>query len=313
MAGVLETVNQRTQLVGSNRMELLLFRLSANQLFGINVFKVREVMICPELVLMPGCHSFVRGVVHVRFGTVPVIDMGKATGQEPVEICDDSYIIISEYNGHTQGFLVNDMGRIVNKNWEEITPPPEGCANERFITAITQVDGKTVEIIDVEKILTEITPQKEHISQDLVSEEIKRLADKETVMLVDDSSVARKQAQHCLEEVGVHVQSFKNGREAWDHLLNLVEQGIDPAEHYLMLVSDIEMPEMDGYTLTTHIRENPKMEDLRIILHSSLSGGFNEAMIKKVGANDFIPKVDPDVLAIEVVEQVKQHSRQLLK
>jgi two-component system chemotaxis response regulator CheV len=126
------------------------------------------------------------------------------------------------------------------------------------------------------------------------------------VLTVDDSSVARKQVSRCLQTVGVEVVSLNDGRQALEYLRKLVDEGKDPSEEFLMMISDIEMPEMDGYTLTSEIRSDPRMQNLHIILHTSLSGVFNQAMVKKVGANDFLAKFRPDDLASRVVDRIKE-------
>ncbi|UTW47312.1 chemotaxis protein CheV [Bacterioplanoides sp. SCSIO 12839] len=304
MAGVLDTVNQRTQLVGENRLELLLFRVNGAQIYGINVFKVREVLQCPELTILPGSHPVVRGVAHIRSGTLPIMDMSMATGNAPLPTLDDTFVIITEYNGKTQGFLVAGVERIVNMNWEEIHPPPKGTGRDHYLTAVTEVDNQLVEIIDVEKILAEVAPINEEISEGVISEEVQEAAHAQCVMIVDDSKIARKQITRCLEHIGVEVVALNDGKEAWEHLESIVEGGESPSDRYMMLISDIEMPEMDGYTLTSRIRSDSRMGDFYVVLHSSLSGVFNKAMVEKVGADNFIAKFDPDVLAEQVALRI---------
>ena len=121
MAGVLDSVNQRTQLVGQNRLELLLFRLKGSQVYGVNVFKVKEVLQCPRLTAIPHRNPVVRGVAHIRGETIPIIDLGMAIRLPPVPDAEvaTSFVIITEYNRKTQGFLVKGVDRIVNLNWEE--------------------------------------------------------------------------------------------------------------------------------------------------------------------------------------------------
>jgi len=304
MAGVLESVNQRTKLVGENRLELLLFRVRGQQLYGINVFKVKEIIQCPRLTSLPGSNPVVRGVVHIRSGTTPILDMSLATGGPALEEVNGAFVIITEYNGATQGFLVASVDKIVNMNWEHIHPPPRGTGREHYLTAVTEVENHIVEIIDVEKILAEVSPVKEDISEGIISDEVRTEASSRKVLIVDDSKIARKQISRCLEKIGVEVVALEDGRQAWDHLKGIIEEGERPQDRYMMLVSDIEMPEMDGYTLTTHIRSNEAMADFYVVLHSSLSGVFNQAMVEKVGANDFIAKFDPDVLADNVVSRI---------
>ncbi|ASP40997.1 chemotaxis protein CheW [Bacterioplanes sanyensis] len=305
MAGVLDTVNQRTQLVGENRLELLLFRVNGSQVYGINVFKVKEVLQCPKLTVLPGSHPVIRGVAHLRSGTTPIMDMSMATGNQPLSNLENSFTIITEYNGQTQGFLVAGVDRIINMNWEEIHPPPEGTGRDHYLTAVTEVDDHLVEIIDVEKILAEVSPINEDVREGLISESVQEVARQKKVLIVDDSKIARKQISRCLEHIGVEVVQLNDGRQCWEHMHGIVENGERLQDHYIMLISDIEMPEMDGYTLTTRVRADSRMNGFFVVLHSSLSGVFNKAMVEKVGADDFIAKFDPDVLAERVVKQLE--------
>ncbi|UZK04113.1 chemotaxis protein CheV [Venatoribacter cucullus] len=305
MAGVMDSVNQRTQLVGQNRLELLLFRLNGKQVYGINVFKVKEVLQCPKLTLLPRSNPVVRGVAHIRSGTIPIMDLSMATGNKPLQDLSTAFVIITEYNLKTQGFLVAGVERIVNMNWGDIHPPPKGTGREHYLTAVTHLDDHMVEIIDVEKILAEVSPINEQISEGVVSAEVHEKARSRKVLIVDDSKIARKQITRCLHDVGVEVVALEDGRQAWNHLEALVENGERPQDHYLMLISDIEMPEMDGYTLTSNIRGDSRMSGFFIVLHSSLSGVFNKTMVQKVGADDFIAKFDPDILAEKVAKQVQ--------
>ena len=305
MAGVMDAVNQRTQLVGQNRLELLLFRLDGPQLYGINVFKVREVLQCPKLTMIPKSHPVVCGVASIRGATIPILDLAMATGAGALKDQSNPFVIITEYNTKTQGFLVRSVERIVNMNWEDIHPPPKGTGHDHYLTAVTRMDDQLVEIIDVEKVLAEVSPSPETITQGVVDVETQSKALSLRVLTVDDSSVARKQVARCLQTVGVEVVSLNDGRQALDYLRKLVAEGKDPAEEFLMMISDIEMPEMDGYTLTAEIRNDPRMQKLHIILHTSLSGVFNQAMVKKVGADDFLAKFRPDDLASRVVDRIK--------
>ncbi|MEL7938090.1 MULTISPECIES: chemotaxis protein CheV [Pseudomonas] len=305
MAGVMDSVNQRTQLVGQNRLELLLFRLDGSQLYGINVFKVKEVLQCPRLTVMPKSSPVVRGVANIRGGTIPILDLSMATGRRGLREINNSFVIITEYNTKVQGFLVHSVERIVNMNWEEIHPPPKGTGREHYLTAVTRVDKQLVEIIDVEKILAEVAPTSEDISEGVIDADTQAQAVSKRVLVVDDSSVARKQLIRCLETVGVEVLALNDGRQALDYLQQMLAAGGNPGQELLMVISDIEMPEMDGYTLTAEIRHDPRLQDLHILLHTSLSGVFNQAMVRKVGANDFLAKFRPDDLAARVVERIK--------
>ena len=248
----------------------------------------------------------VRGVANIRGSTIPILDLSMATGLRPLqEDTRNSFVIITEYNTKTQGFLVHSVERIVNMNWEEIHPPPKGTGRDHYLTAVTRLDDKLVEIIDVEKILAEVAPTSEVISAGVIDDEAQTKAVSQHVLIVDDSSVARKQVMRCLQTVGVEVTALNDGRQALEFLRTMVEEGKAPEQELLMIISDIEMPEMDGYTLTAAIRSDPRMQKLHILLHTSLSGVFNQAMVKKVGADDFLAKFRPDDLASRVVERIK--------
>ncbi len=296
MASILDSVNQRTQLVGQNRLELLLFRLNGRQRFGINVFKVREVLQCPPLTVMPKLNSCIRGVAHIRGQTISVIDLSMAMGKRPIQDISKCFIIISEHKRSVEGFLVYSVERIINMNWESILPPPKGAGRINYMTAVTEVDGELVEILDVERILNEISPVSTEVSAELVEASVERNPHGRPVLVADDSSVARKQVQRALEAIGVQCVLAKDGREALNMLLEMAKQG-PILDQIALVISDIEMPEMDGYTFTAEIRNNPNLKDLHVILHTSLSGVFNQAMVQKVGANNFIAKFQPDELA----------------
>ncbi|WP_313406198.1 chemotaxis protein CheV [Stutzerimonas kunmingensis] len=306
MAGVLDSVNQRTQLVGQNRLELLLFRLEGEQLYGINVFKVREVLQCPRLTVMPKCGRVVRGVASIRGSTLPILDLSLATGKSALMDLQNSFAVITEYNNRTLGFLVSSVERIVNLNWEAILPPPKGAGRDHYLTAVTHIDNKLVEIIDVEKVLAEVAPTTEEVSADVVDDDTRARALSCRVLIVDDSSVARKQIARCLENIGIEVVKLNDGREALNYLKRMADEGKKPAEEFLMMISDIEMPEMDGYTLTTEVRHDPRMQGMHILLHTSLSGVFNQNMVKRAGADDFLAKFQPDDLAARVAERIRQ-------
>ena len=300
MTSVLSSVDQRTNMVGQNRLELLLFRLQGPQFFGINVFKVREVLPCPPLNVLPGAHAHVRGVAHVRGDPITVIDLSAATGGKPVADLKNAFILVTEYNRHIQAFLVGNVERIVNVNWSEMSPPPAGVGRSHYMTAVTRIDGRMVQVIDVEKVFSEISPMHEEVS-DSVKAAAKRinLADV-TVLVADDSAVARNQVRRALESMGVKVELVNDGKQALDWLIDKASHVDNLSAVVPLLISDIEMPEMDGYTLTAEIKQHDRLKAIHVILHSSLSGVFNEVMIKKVGADQFIAKFNPDELASAV-------------
>lgn len=302
MASVLDKVDQRTRLAGENRLELLLFNLGGRQHFGINVFKVQEVIRCPGLTSIPHAHPIMKGLAHLRGKTIPVLDLGMAIGKAALQNASDCYVIISEYNRSTQGFLVNGVDKIVNINWDDVQPPPKGLGDDNYMTAVTRVDDELIEIIDVEKILAEMVGLMTELKEGretLQSEKGLR------ILVADDSSVARNQIKRTLDQMSIEVTLANNGKEAHDILKNAVADGQDITEVFDILISDVEMPVMDGYTLTKQIRQDDRLRSLPIMLHTSLSGSFNDSMVKNVGADRFVPKFRAEEFADEVTALAK--------
>jgi len=306
MTKILDNVNSRTQLVGRNRLELLLFRLGKRQRFGINVFKVREVIKCPPLTRAPQAHPVIRGIANMRGQTITVMDLALAVGKKAIEDMDDSFVIVAEYNRHVQGFLVAGVDKIVNMNWEEIKPPPSGMGSVSFLTAVTNVDNELVEIIDVEKVMADVMGYSDAIDEGVTDGTTKDQVENKHVLVVDDSGMARKQMFKVLDQMEVSYTSANNGKEAHDILLEWAKDTSIPiTERCSLVLSDVEMPVMDGYTLTKNIKEHPVLSQLTVMLHSSLSGAFNESMVQKVGADDFIAKYDATELAGRVLNHLK--------
>ena len=304
MSDLLKNVDSRTNLVGRNRLELLTFRLKGSQLFAINVFKVQEVQKLPRLSSLPKSNPVVVGVNTVRGETIPVIDLSLAIGRSAIPHDEHATMIVTEYNRSVQAFLVGSVDRIVNLNWEEIMPPPVASGRDNFLTAITRVDDKIVEIIDVEKVLACVVDFDTSISKEILEDNVLEFAKGMEVLLVDDSRLAIDQASATLKQLGLTVIVEMDGLKALRRLQSWRDQGIDVTKKLLMVITDAEMPEMDGYRLTTEIRKDPLMKDLHVLLHTSLSGNFNNAMVKKVGCNGFLSKFQPDKMAEEVQARI---------
>ena len=299
MAGILDGVDQRTNLVGENRLELLLFTLGGRQRFGLNVFKVQEVITCPPLTKIAKAHPNVVGMTNMRGKTIAVIDLAMAIGKKPLRDIENPFLIITEYNRSVQGFLADGVDRIVNLNWEEIKAPPNGLGRNNYMTAVTNVDNELVEIIDVEKVFAELGGAEVAMSEEAMKVE----KDEDRViriMIVDDSSVARNQIKRTMDQLGVDTVLAKNGREGLELLKDMTKDGSNIMQHLDAIISDVEMPEMDGYTLTTEIRADEKLANVPLLLHTSLSGVFNKTMVQKVGADRFVPKFNAEELANEV-------------
>ena len=287
----------------SQPLELLLFRLADEQLYGINVHKVTEVVYCPPLRRMPGAHEVVAGIASLRGRAVPVIDLARAIGQAPAAPSPCRLVILTEFSRSLQGLLVSRVDRIVATRWEAVRPPPsKGGAG--FVTAITSVAEEMVEILDVERVLAMVAKSEQVVSSALSAEARQVLAaGLPPVLVADDSSVARGQVQRALRALGLECVLKNNGAEALEQLRTWAELG--PLEERVsMLISDIEMPQMDGYTLVSRVREDNRMSRLHILLHSSLSGRSNDDRARQSGADRFLAKFQPDELATAVVEQL---------
>lgn len=303
MAGVLDTVDQRTRLVGENRLEILLFKLAGQQLFALNVFKIREVLQLPRLTQMPQRAPHVVGVIHLRGQTIPVIDLSGAIGMRPQQVTPESTVIVTEYNRSVQAFLVGSVDRIMNLNWDAVLPPPRGAGRTHYLTAITRLDDKRlVEIIDVEKVLAEIVPFNAKVSDGLLDEALLNKARGREVLLVDDSPTGIAQLKETLSQLDLTMHVTTDGLRALKQLQAWADEDPDISKRLLMVITDAEMPEMDGYRLTSEIRKDPRLRDLYVVLHTSLSGNFNKAMVEKVGCDGFLSKFQPDQL-VEVVRE----------
>ncbi len=304
---LLNRIDQRTRLAGHNRLALLLFRLGGRQLFGVNVFKVQEVLRRPALFQVPGLPSQFSGVADVRGRSVPVLDLGVAIGHPERGNNGDGpgYLVVTEFNRSIQGFLVSGVERIVNIAVQDIHPPPELGAESSYLTAVTRFQGELIQVIDVESVLADIAGTR---SEAVLDPALAMPADgpQMQVLVVDDSRVARQQIRSVLDQLGVGATLLSDGKQALDHLLQIHAAGEDPAQRYAMVISDIEMPAMDGYTLTTEIRRHPGLAGLYVLLHTSLSGVFNNAMVERVGANAFVAKYSPHELADFVLDRLRK-------
>ncbi|HEY5803457.1 MAG TPA: chemotaxis protein [Lysobacter sp.] len=298
---LLDRIDQRTRLAGHNRLALLLFRLGSRQLFGVNVFKVQEVLPRPPLFTLPQLPPAFSGAADVRGRTVPVLDLARVIGHSDDAAGEPRYLVVTEFNRSVQGFLVAGVDRIVNIAVEQIQPPPELGGDSHYLTGVTRHQGELIQLIDVESVLAESVPRASDAGN-LTA--LPSHGGPREVLVVDDSRVARNQIRAVLQQLGLESTLLSDGRQALDHLQALVQSGQSPCDRYAMVISDIEMPAMDGYTLTTEIRRDPALRGLFVLLHTSLSGVFNQAMVERVGADDFVPKYSESELAQRVAARI---------
>ncbi|WP_266171281.1 chemotaxis protein [Dyella subtropica] len=301
MAGaLLESVERYTRLAGHNRVAMMLFRLGDAQLFGINVFKVREVLRRPPLERLPEAHPLLAGCCDYRGQTIPVIDLAAALGYPSLLGEPTAHLMVTEFNRTVQGFLVADLQRIVHCEGESLAAPSAALGFGARVNAVTRVDGALLAIIDVEHVLASIEGAPEELSERVQQAAQLHALSSHRVMVVDDSQLARGRIIGLFKQMGIDCVVAQDGREALERLHELAEAS--PDEGVRLVVSDIEMPRMDGYALTRAIREAPELRGLKVLLHSSLSGVFNTAMVEEVGADRFVAKFQPDVLAQAVLD-----------
>ena len=305
MSTLMKEVDARTRLAGANRLELLLFHLGTDELYGINVFKVREVMKLPLLTRMPEADRRIEGMTNLRGQTLPVISLRLALGMGDTE--SEGKVIIAEYNQSLQGLHVGGVDRIIRASWDQIKPPPMLVRNntQGGVTAITILeDGRMVLILDVEKILADICPRSDDEVYAGVASEPKIKG--KQILFADDSLVARKQISKTLDRLGISYLQATTGKEAWDRLLALAEEagaaGKCVKDQIQLILTDIEMPEMDGFTLVKQVRLDSRFEGIPIIMHSSLTGMCNMGKGKSVGATDYVTKFDPKILAEKILQ-----------
>jgi two-component system chemotaxis response regulator CheV len=314
MSDLLKNIDARTKLAGTNKLEILLFSLGTDsrtgrrETFGINVFKVREVMRTPPITSAPEMPPSVEGMVSLRGALVPVVDLARYAG-----VATDtprSIMIVTEYAGHTQGFLVEGVDTILRLDWSQMRVPPAMLTAEMggLVTAVTELpDGRLVMMMDVEKILSETT----NYDDDIVYRNIKPLDNPElTVFFADDSTVARKQIQRTLEAMGVKYVAAINGLDAWLELEKMAAyaqaSGQQTSDLISLVLTDIEMPEMDGYILTKKIKSDPRFIGVPVIMHSSLSGMSNQQLGRSVGVDEYVPKFEPQRLSETLTRRLRQ-------
>ena len=308
MQTIQQEIDERTNLTSSNKLELLLFRLGEdanldrNELFGINVFKIREIIPMPTITAMAGSHPHMMGVVDLRGQIIPVIDLPAVTGCTPKTGLN--ILLITEYARSTQAFAVESVEDIVRLDWRQVLSA-EGNAAGGMVTSLARLDGdnsdRLAQVLDVETILRKVMPP---IEPDVDSAtigpqvEIKPGA---VILAADDSLIARTMIEQGLEAMGLPFIMCKTGKEAWDHLQAISDkaeaEGKTVHDRIALVLTDLEMPEMDGFTLTRNIKQDPRFSAIPVVIHSSLTGSTNEAHVKNVGADAYVAKFVAEDLA----------------
>jgi two-component system chemotaxis response regulator CheV len=295
---LLESVDARTKLAGSNRMEILLFALGTRETFGINVFKVREVSKTPAITKTPNMPAGVEGLISLRGNVIPVLSLAKVMGLHGVSEQLGGSMMVTEYSKRTLGFLVDSVDRIIRVDWDKVRAPETVTSGtQSFITAITELpEGRLVSILDVEQIMA-------NTFGDAIIGQIGRIESEHdlNVFFVDDSTVARRKIAEVLDKLGVKHKHAQNGMEAWTRLSGMAahaqQTGRSLHDEVNLILADAEMPEMDGYVLTKNIKSDPRFDGIPVVMHSSLSSDANRAMGRSVGVDAYVAKFDAEALA----------------
>lgn len=308
-------IDDRANLTQSNRFELLLFRLGASaqsetsELYGINVFKLREIVPMPTFTRPAGIKPPLMGMVNIRNQIIPVIDLAAVTGCTPASGLN--ILLITEYARSIQAFAVESVDNIIRLDWAQIHTA-EKAVNGKYITSIACLDdhkdsNNLAMVLDVEQILYDITPA----DHDLHAKELKprqfNIRPGATTIVAEDSKVARAMLEHGLQAMNIPAQLHVTGKEAWEKIELLAreaeKEGVPVSDKIAMVLTDLEMPEMDGFTLTRKIKSDPRLRNIPVVIHSSLSGNANEDHVRKVNADGYVAKFEINELAA-VIEKV---------
>lgn len=290
-------------VVGDNsddRLDLLLFELRGQQRFGINVLKVQEIVPCPSLTRLPQAHFAIRGIAHLRERTISVIDLAAALGRRPIDSNDGPlWVIVTEFNRSHQGLLIGRVDRIVECPWRSVLPPPSASGTNSYMSGVTAVDGKLVQILDVERVLAEVTGAS---NPDLeLRDPVSATTCSARVLVVDDSTVARRHTASILDQLNIGYAMARDGREALGVLDRIGLYDADHPQGIAMVIADIEMPELDGYALTKELRQHASWSSLYVLLHTSLNGNVNLERAERCGANSVLTKFVAEELVREIL------------
>jgi two-component system, chemotaxis family, chemotaxis protein CheV len=313
----LHDADERTNLTGNNKFELLLFRLGdapgsdRRELFGINVFKVREILVMPVVTAIANAPAHVLGVANIRGQIIPVIDLPAVVGCEPKNGLN--ILLVTEYARTTQAFAVEEVDEIVRLDWSNVLAA-EGNGGD-LVTSIAKLDGdaektRLAQVLDVEQILRNVLPTAQ---EDITPKSVGAAVNPPTgsiILAADDSPVARMMIEQGLNAMGSSYIMTKTGQEAWDRLQTIEAEaraeGKTVQDKVALVLTDLEMPVMDGFTLTRNIKNDQRFKSIPVVIHSSLTGTANEAHVKSVGADAYVAKfVAPELAA--TIRQVLAH------
>jgi two-component system chemotaxis response regulator CheV len=289
---------------------ILLFTLNTNQLFAMGTLKIKELVPYLPLNKMPHSHATILGAATIRDRTIPVIDMAMAIGYRPIQPQElkTCFIIVTDCQRKEIGFLVRNINKIIEINWRDIESPPENIGRNAFLTGVTHLNGKIIQLLDVELLLSNVFPDNSVNSYPSLTDIQREMVKPLNILVVDDSIVARKQLSDALNDLNIPFRVTSNGQEA----LTMMEKSANEGQLVHLLVSDIEMPGLDGYELSFNVKNNPKIAQAYIILHTSLSSKISIGQAHQVGANEALTKFDANEL-IEAILRGAYHHHELMQ
>ena len=308
-----------TLKVGSNEMELVDFRIFKKEddevyegIYGINVSKVREIIRIPKLTELPGVPEFIEGIFDLRGVVIPVVNLAKWMGVEPPEeVLKNARVIITEFNNVLIGFVVHDAKRIRRINWKDIEPASfagriggDGLDQSK-ITGVTRIeDDSVLLILDLETVVQDLGLY-EPSSGDIPQDEYNFTG---LVLLLDDSLTARKIVKDALVKMGFEVVEASDGQEGLHKLEDLYGMyGDKLSTHLRLIVSDVEMPLMDGFHFAANVKDDKRFAEVPIVFNSSISDHFSEARGKDAGGEAYLVKFDASSFYDEVARVVRAH------
>ncbi|KAF1059349.1 chemotaxis protein [Burkholderia gladioli] len=304
-------IDERTTLTSNNRLELLLFRLGSvrpnapRALYGINVFKIREIATMPEVTPIAGSAAHILGAVDIRGQIIPVIDLASLIGTRTEHA--PAILLVTEFSRGTQAFAVEEVEDIVRLEWNQVLSA-ESSGTSGYVTGIARLGGadeqsRLAQILDVEQVMRDVFPeQHEDVKPADVGAAVR--ASSGSILAVDDSGFARALLDQALTALQAPHMMASNGEMAWQMLLKLTEQaeqeGVPVRDKVSLVVTDLEMPEMDGFTLTRKIKADDRLRHIPVLIHSSLTGEANETHARNTGANGYIAKFSPAELSAAI-------------
>ena len=309
--------NSNVLKVGSNEMELVDFRIYKQEkdrvyegIYGVNVSKVREIIQMPKLTELPGAPGFIEGIFDLRGVVIPVVNLAKWMNiQTPKKQAEKPRVIITEFSDILIGFIVHEAKRIRRINWGDIEPASfnsgEAAIDKSKITGVTKIENNEVLLIlDFESIVQELGLFKPELTKEIKLEKFDGIA-----LVLDDSVTARKIVKESLEELGLTVIEAGDGEIGLQKMEELYNKfGSDLHRNLKLIISDVEMPRMDGFHFASKVKEDERFAKVPIVFNSSISDHFSNIRGQEIGGEGYLVKFDANIFFSEIIKILKKHN-----